>query len=234
VIEQAYLLGEARGLPVWCQDEAGPYQAIPQPGASWQPTEQPVRQPHEYVRGGTAKLLTLLRPATGEVRACGVEAAPNKVLHPWLQAEITAILAQQPPPSDPGEWDEWWGYHLNRALPPPRMILIWDNLAGHKSEALVEWLLEQGVIPLYTPLSGSWLNMAESVQRILVRRALAGQHPQTAQEVIRWLDETVAGWNRTPTPFIWKGKRYTRRRRARLRRVGGSGAAVPNGYSIAA
>jgi hypothetical protein len=119
-------------------------------------------------------------------------------------------------------------------LPPPRLILIWDNLAGHKSEGIVEWLLEQGVVPLYTPLSGSWLNMAESVQRIVVRRALAGQHPQSAHEIIQWLEETVTGWNRAPTPFIWKGKRHARRDRPRARRMGGSGAAVPNGYSIAA
>ncbi len=234
MIEQAYRRGEARGLPVWCQDEAGPYQAIPQPGASWQSAEQPARQPHEYIRGGTAKLLTLFRPATGEVRAIGVEAAPNAVLHPWLQGELTQILAELPPPDAAGEWDEWWGYHLNRVLPPPRLLLIWDNLAGHKSDTMVEWLLEHGVIPLYTPLSGSWLNMAESVQRILVRRALAGQHPQTAQAVIRWLEDTVAGWNRAPTPFVWKGTRHARRRHSRVRRVGGSGAAIPNGYSIAA
>ena len=234
MIEAAYRLGEARGLPVWCQDEAGPYQAIPQPGASWQPTEQPARQPHEYVRGGTAKLLTLFRPASGEVRACGVKSAPNTVLHPWLQEQLTAILAATPPVANPGEWDEWWGYQLNRVLPPPRMILIWDNLAGHKSAAMVDWLLEQGVVPLYTPLAGSWLNMAESVQRIIVRRAIAGQHPQSAPEVISWLEDTVAGWNRAPTPFIWRGKRHARRKRQRARRLGGSGAAVPNGYSIAA
>lgn len=192
-----------------------------------------MRHPHEYIRGGTAKLLTLFRPATGEVRARGVEAAPNSVLHPWLHEQLTQILAELPLPME-GEWDEWWGYHLNRVLPPPRMILIWDNLAGHKSAVMVEWLLEHGVIPLYTPLSGSWLNMAESVQRIVVRRALAGQHPQTAQEVIGWLEDTVVGWNRAPTPFIWKGKRHARRRRTRAHRMGGSGAAVPNGYSIAA
>ena len=34
-------------------------QAIPQPGASWQPEGAPARQPHEYLREGTAKLLTL-------------------------------------------------------------------------------------------------------------------------------------------------------------------------------
>jgi hypothetical protein len=39
------------------------------------------------------------------------------------------------------------------------------------------WLFQQGIMPLYTPLGGSWLNMAESVQRIIVRLALSGQHP---------------------------------------------------------
>ena len=33
------------------------------------------------------------RPATGEVRAKGVQGAPNAVLHPWLQGELTQVLA---------------------------------------------------------------------------------------------------------------------------------------------
>ena len=96
-IDQAYRLAEAAGMPLWCQDEAGPYQAIPQPGRPGQRVGQPARQPHEYIRGGTAKLLTLFRPATGEVRAKGVTNATNAVLHPWLQAELTEVLATLPP-----------------------------------------------------------------------------------------------------------------------------------------
>ena len=34
-------MAEAAGVELWCQDEAGPYQAIPQPGASWQPEGKP-------------------------------------------------------------------------------------------------------------------------------------------------------------------------------------------------
>jgi hypothetical protein len=56
---------------------------------------------------------------------------------------------------------------------------------------MVLWLVAHGVMPLYTPLVGSWLNMAESIQRILVRRALAGQNPETPEQIIHWL-ETVA------------------------------------------
>jgi hypothetical protein len=82
---------------VWCADEAGPYQAIPQPGASWQPTGGPAHYPHEYVRGGTAKLLTLFHPATGQLRVKSVTHTPNTVLHPWFQQELTAIIAALPP-----------------------------------------------------------------------------------------------------------------------------------------
>src|SRR5215211_7720577 len=54
-IDLAYRLAEAAGIPLWCQDEAGPYQAIPHAGAGWAPVGEPSRLPHEYVRGGTAK-----------------------------------------------------------------------------------------------------------------------------------------------------------------------------------
>ena len=234
MIERAYRTAEALGIALWCQDEAGPYQAIPQPGASWEPTGDPARQPHEYVRGGTAKLLTLFRPATGEVRAQPVERAPNAVLHPWLQAELTAILAAAPPapatPQPGQQWRDWlppdtpawWA----DGLPPLRLVLIWDNLQGHHNWEFEQWCLNAGILPLFTPIGGSWLNMAESVQRIVVRRALAGQHPQSAQEVMDWLAAAVRGWNAAPTPFQWGGKRAARRARARARRhaVGGAGA----------
>jgi len=72
---------------------------------------------------------------------------------------------------------------------------------------------------------------AESVQRIIVRRALAGQHPQSAAEIIAWLEETVAGWNAELTPFVWAGKRQARRERTRVRRVGGS-AATPMHHQL--
>jgi len=238
-IDAAYRLGEAAGLAVWCQDEAGPYQAIPQPGRGWAAMGQPPRLPHEYIRGGTAKLLTLFHPATGAVRAKGVTNSPNAVLHPRRQEALVAILATLPPlPATPRSplcaWEHWPGHPPGAALPPLRLLLIWDNLTGHYSAEMVVWRFQHGSMPLYTPLSGSWLNMAESVQRILVGRALAGQHPQSATELIAWLDDTVVGWHRHPTPFIWAGKRQARRQRARHRRLGGSGAALPDRQLFAA
>jgi hypothetical protein len=227
-------------LAVWTQDEAGPYQAIPQPGLRWRPTTSPARYPHEHIRHGTAKLLTLFHPASGQVRVKGVMRAPNAVLHPWLEREVTAILATlpEPPPQSQAErraaWERWQDgltlrFTLPERLPPLRMLLVLDNLSGHKTPALVLWLVEHGVMPLYTPLSGSWLNMAESIQRILISRALAGQTPSSPDDIIDWLEATARGSNADPTPFVWAGKRLLRRQRSRQRHhhaLGGSGACV--------
>lgn len=218
---------------MWTEDEAGPYQAIPQPGTSWQPEGHPAQQPHEYIRGGTAKLLTLFHPATGEVRAQPVARAPNAVLHPWMEQELEAILATLPPAPAallPGRRWADWDWHPEVAahadeFPPVRLILILDNLKGHHTKAFVQWCTVRGILLLYTPIAGSWLNLAEPLQRIVVRRALAGQQPESATQVMEWLEAQVRGWNAHPTPFVWGGKRAARRQRAHERRHALGGAA---------
>jgi hypothetical protein len=238
LIEDAYRLGEAMGLSVWCADQAGPFQTVPQPGPSWQPECAPARQPHEYLRDGTAKVLTLFHPADGRVRLEGVTSCPNAVLHPWLRRELSAVLGGLPAAPAPAAdvaahlaWERWQDGltvkpTLPSELPPLRMLLVLDNLAGHKTAAFVCWLFAHGIMPLYTPLGGSWLNMAESLQRILKRRALGGQHPESTGQIIGWFEAVARHWNADPTPFRWGGKRMERRRRQRERshRVGGSGA----------
>lgn len=106
------------------------------------------------------------------------------------------------------------------------MLLILDNLAGHYSRDLVKWCHEHGIGLLYTPCAGSWLNMAESVQRIIIRRTLEGHHVYDVEILKDWLRDAIEGWNRHPTPLIWGGKRHARRDRAyaRRHRQGGSGA----------
>jgi hypothetical protein len=198
----------------------------------------PARHPHDYIRRGTAKQLTLFHPASGQVRVKGVQQCTNAVLHPWLEAELAQIVATLPEPTERlsgaenrRRWERWQEgltvrITLPQVLPPLRMLLVLDNLTGHLTPSFVLWLFAHGIMPLYTPLSGSWLNMAESIQRILTRRALVGHHPQTPEEIIAWLEATAAGWNQAPTPFVWGGKRQARRERARQHRhaLGGSGA----------
>lgn len=236
MIERAYEVGEHLGISVWCEDEAGPYGTLPDAGMSWQPENDPAHIPHEYFRDGTAKMLTLLHPKTGEVRVKGVTNTRNDTLHGWLQVELNAILAtlSDPTPITDPElnrdfWESWrvgltCKATLLKDLPPLRLILVMDNLTGHKNPTWLIWCFQRGILPIYTPLGGSWLNMAESIQRILKRRALDGFHPHDVQTMIDRLETVARHWNTKPTPFIWNGKRRQRRNRATLHRLGGSGA----------
>jgi hypothetical protein len=88
----------------------------------------------------------------------------NAVLHPWLEAELARILAALPAPTEvlsPEENQRRWErgqaglsvrITLPEDLPPLRMLLLLDNLTGHRTPAFVLWLFAQGVMPLYTPL----------------------------------------------------------------------------------
>lgn len=184
------------GLAVWTHDQAGPYQTMPYPGHNWCVRGSAQRHPSTYERNGTAKLLTLFHPASGALRVHGVQHCTNAILHPWLKQEIAAILATLPKPpllTDPqanrAQWHQWQAglkapITLPEQLPPLRLLLVLDNLQGHKTPVLVLWLFAQGVMPLYTPLGGSWLNMAESIQRIISTHALAGQYPRTPEQII--------------------------------------------------
>jgi hypothetical protein len=183
--------------------------------------------------------LTLFHPATGQVRLQPVARCTNPVLHGWLKERLAGILAALPPPAAPAAdaaatraaWEAWQDglaerFTLPADLPPLRMLLVWDNLAGHKTPEMVAWLCRHGVMPLYTPLGGSWLNMAESIQRVLKRRTLDGQHPRSPAEIGSWFRQTAQACNRQPTPFAWNGKRRQRRRKqsGHGHAIGGSAA----------
>jgi len=141
----------------------------------------------------------------------------------WLQTALLAVLAQLPEPTGNSQPSREPALlealargltvpiTLPECLPPLRMLLVLDNLAGHLTPAFVLWLFAHGIMPLYTPLGGSWLNMAESIQRILKRRALDGQHPKTQPRSL------PAGGDRRRLESIahslhWGGKRQERRR----------------------
>src|SRR5215211_5981745 len=145
-----------------------------------------------------------------------------RVLHPWLRERLSEILAVLPVPQaslDPAAtqaaWAVWQAgltrpFTLPDDLPPLQLLLVWDNLAGHKTPDLVLWLCAHGIMPLYTPVGGSWRNRAESIERVLKRRALDGQHPHSPDEIGSWFEQTARGWNEQPTPFVWNGKRRQR------------------------
>ena len=163
---------------------------------------------------------------TGRVRIRSATRCTNPILHGWLKEELAAIVAALPPcavktcratkkkkkdeKTTRAAWQVWREglinpFTLPEHLPPLRVLLVWDNLAGHKSAEMVVWLCEHGIMPLYTPLGGSWLNMAESIQRIFKRRALDGQQPRTPAEIGTWFEQIAQAWNRKPTPFVLAG-----------------------------
>ena len=182
--------------------------------------------------------MTLFHPASGILYAKGTHRCRNAELHPWMREQLGQIVKQLPAIEDTlsleerrASWKRWqegltWPITLPKELPQLRILLVLDNLAGHRTPSFVLWLFAHGIMPLYTPLSGSWLNMAESIQRIIKRRALEGTHPKTTEQIIDWLEAATRGWNKDPTPFEWGGKRQERRKRSRLRRQkqGGSWA----------
>jgi hypothetical protein len=127
---------------------------------------EPRRYPHDYVRNGAAKIFTLFHSAAGQVRVQGVTSYTKAVLHLCLKQDLSQILAEPPPAIalDPetnrAVW-ELWRIGLDNPAPLPndlaplRALLIWDDLSGHKTLNIVEWLIQNGMLPLYTALTGS-------------------------------------------------------------------------------
>jgi hypothetical protein len=159
---------------------------VPYPAHNWECQGHPQRQPHEYIRNGTAKLLTLFHPADSELRSKGVTSCTNVVLHVWLKQELSEILATLPEPATTPTaeavnaiWTTWTAGRTSYPTVPaepvvPRMLLIMDNLKGHLTPAFVLWLFDHGIIQLCTPLGGSWLNTLALRLRYTELSSLAG------------------------------------------------------------
>ncbi len=94
-----------------------------------------------------------------------------------------------------------------------------DNLIGHKNPAWLRWCFQRGILPIYTPIGGSWLNMAESIQRLLKRQALDRFYPQHVQIIMDLFEAVARGWNAHPAPFVWDGKRCQRRLQTRAKHL---------------
>ncbi len=151
---------------------------------------------------------SFIRPQ-GRCGRRGFQSSANAVLHPWLREQLLEILSALPAregtPTEEeirADWQSWQeGLSLRPTLPETlprlRMLLVLDNLTGHKSSEFVLWCFAQGIALLYTPLGGSWMNMTESLQRIVARRALEGTHPKSAEQIITWLEAAVARVART-------------------------------------
>jgi hypothetical protein len=80
------------------------------------------------------------------------------VLHGWLKEALAAIittLSARPAISRRANrklWESWQEglavrITLPQELPPFRMLLVRDNLAGHKTPEMVLWMFSHGIMP---------------------------------------------------------------------------------------
>src|SRR4029450_6067584 len=99
-------------------------------------------------------------------------AAPSTTLHQCGAASVAARVSHRDPRGVPtpaladpvlthAAWDVWQAgltlpFTLPEELPPLRLLLVWGNLTGHKTPGLGLWLCAHGIMPLYTPVGGSW------------------------------------------------------------------------------
>ncbi len=207
-------------------DAAAPSAATPAAGTRGHRPRPPTTSPPAYSRQGPAKRLTRLQPTPGRVRIQGVTRPPKPVRHGWLKQALSAVLAAlaaAPPGRDPPAHRACWesgcpgrGVQGPRPAhrPPRRRLLSLDQLAGHPTPALVEWLVRPGLGPLDTPVAGRGLQMPEAVQRLSKRRAGQGASPADPPPMIPGWAATARGWKAPPPPLVWAGQRTQRRPRA--------------------
>jgi hypothetical protein len=121
---------------------------------------KPRRFDYEYKRAGTASLLVAIEPLTGKRL---VETSPRRA-----RADYCRFLLRVA---------EAWRH-------ADRIVLVQDNLNTHNAGSFYENLLPEEAYELaqrfemhYTPLKGSWLNIAElelsALSRICLRRRIS-------------------------------------------------------------
>ncbi len=102
------------------------------------------------------------------------------------QQDDCCLIKERPattlPPEEerPGaHWKTWlWPYENVEGPLPLRIILVLDYLTGHRSPDLLSWFFHKGVMPHYTTVSGSWLNMAVGAAHHCPSSPLRSASPQ--------------------------------------------------------
>ena len=162
--------------PVWCMDEK-PFQIL---GENRDPL--PMRKgdigkiDSEYVRNGTVSIFCFIQPLTGRI-------------HQSVQPTRTAV-----------DWANQIKWLVDEAEPDAeKIILVMDNLNTHKPGSLyaafppaeARRILSKLEIH-YTPVHGSWLDIAEIGINIMTRQCLGrrfGSIDKLACELDKWEED---------------------------------------------
>ena len=174
--------------PLICMDEAGKQllwdEAAPIPMGRG----RPVREDYHYQRRGTQAIFCFFDPNRGWRRMA-------------VQDSRTAV-----------DWAEQVRILLEEDYPRARKVkLVCDNLNTHTTAALYEAFpagqaraLARRLEIHYTPVHGSWLNVAEIELSVLARQCLArriGSAEQLRSEVSAWVGERNADASRVEWRF---------------------------------
>lgn len=132
-----------------------------------------------YKRHGTLNLFAALQVATGQVTSRITETKRREDFLGFMDA----IVAETP---------------LNKEL-----HVILDNYCTHKK--CDAWLAEHPNVRFhFTPTSASWLNQVEIWFGIFSRKALRGASFKNISALRQAIEEFVAAYNPTATPFRWR------------------------------
>jgi transposase len=89
------------------------------------------------------------------------------------------------------------------AYPGLELHVIVDNLRTHKPKH-DRWLARHSNVHFHhTPTHASWLNQIECWFSILGRQALQGARFTSIEQLRQAMDDFVASYNQTTTPFEW-------------------------------
>ena len=135
---------------------------------------------HDYIRHGTTTLFAALDVATGEV----ITQCKPRHRH----QEFLGFLRQ-----------------IEASVPEDLEIhLVVDNYCTHKHARVSAWLAQRpGFHVHYTPTYASWLNQVQRWFGIITQRAIRRGSFSSVKELIARIEQFVAAYNKTKTPFNW-------------------------------
>ena len=82
--------------------------------------------------------------------------------------------------------------------------LVVDNYCTHKHAKVRAWLAQRPRFHVhYTPTYASWLNQVERWFGIITQRAIRRGSFSSVKELIAKIEQFVAAYNKTKTPFNW-------------------------------
>jgi len=139
---------------------------------------------HEYIRHGVLKMHAARDIGTGRVYHRFVDSSNNEA----FQQFVTELMEKE----------------FKAAT---RVFWIVDNGSCHKPSTFGKWLNEEWpekAIAVHTPVYASWLNQIECFFSILVSKALTPRDFDSAESMMKAIDDYIDFYNETAKPFKWR------------------------------